>query len=80
MTKDQQKKKLTEEIETLKEAHKESKERLMELYVKEKSKREVEQCIFLIFSRASAYTLDSIVEGRKPNANEFFKREAEKVK
>jgi len=74
MTKDQQIKKLKEEIVELKSAHEETKARLMESYGKERSKRDVERCMFLIQKRAATYIIDSIIEGRTPDENEFFKR------
>jgi hypothetical protein len=80
MNKDQQIKMLKEEIATIKEEHEKSKERLLELYGKERSKREVERCIFFIQRRAAGYIIDSIIEGKTPDVNEFFKREANKVK
>lgn len=80
MSKDQQIEALNETIKEMEESYKESKKRLMELYGKERSKRQAETCWFAIQKRAAEYIIDSIIEGTKPNADEFFKIEAEKVK
>jgi len=75
MTKDQQIKKLTAMIKEMEAAHEDSKERLIELYNKERSKRRVEKCMFLIRKQAVNYIIDSLIEGRTPDANDFLNEE-----
>jgi len=75
MNKDQQIEKLKATIKEMEAAHEESKERLIELYNKERRKRQVEMCMYEIQKRAAAYILDSIIEGRTPDANDFLNEE-----
>jgi hypothetical protein len=48
---------------------------IFKCYEKERCKRDVERCMFKIQRRATEYILDSIIEGRTPDANDFLNEE-----